>query len=109
VRVEPPVDDAGQTPAIALTAPTNAQTLPRGPVVLRATASDDVAVASVRFSVNGKPVYDDPLAPFEFVYEPEEAEETLLIEAAVMDWGGRSSTANAQVFVASAARKGADR
>jgi hypothetical protein len=78
-------------------------------VILRATATDDVGVASVQFSVNGRPVYDDPLAPFEFVYEPESADESLSIIVIATDWGGRTSTAHVDVFFPANARKGAVR
>jgi hypothetical protein len=51
-------------PAVLFTAPTNGATV-GGTVIISASASDDVGVASVRFVLDGAPLSVDTAAPFE--------------------------------------------
>ncbi|MDQ3280168.1 MAG: Ig-like domain-containing protein, partial [Acidobacteriota bacterium] len=55
---------------------------------LRASASDDVAVAAVTFAVNGTDVYTDAIFPYEFNYLVPASATTLTITARATDYAG---------------------
>src|SRR5262249_27233961 len=69
VRYRTMSDTRGVAPTVTLTAPTTVTAAKSGRLLnLQATATDDVGVASVVFTVNGVDVFTDTLAPFEFNY-----------------------------------------
>jgi len=85
-------DQGGVPPTIALTAPADGAELVAGrPVVLRATANDDVAVAEVTFLVDGAPVFRDTGKPFEFSYAVPPSATALTFSAAARDYGANEA------------------
>jgi hypothetical protein len=64
----PPTDIT--PPTVAFTQPANGERITRnGPVTIAATASDDVEVASVRFSIDGETISTDTTAPYSTSYK----------------------------------------
>ena len=60
-----PVPPSNQAPTVRLTSPTDGFAT-RGALTISATASDDVAVSRVVFSVDGRVVNEDASAPYSF-------------------------------------------
>jgi hypothetical protein len=83
-------DTFGLAPAVTLAA---------GPVVpgrfltLRASATDDVGVASVTFTVNGADVFTDTIPPYELNHLVPAGASGLVFGARATDFGGNSTTA----------------
>jgi hypothetical protein len=95
-------DTFGVPPAVAVTAAT-AQA--GRYVTIRATATDDVAVDSVTFTVNGVDVFTDNVAPYEFNYLVPAGATSLTAGARANDFGGNTGTAtNVPMTVASIMR-----
>jgi len=63
-------------------------------VTLRATATDDVAVDSVTFKVNGTDVFTDTVAPYEFNYLVPAGATSLTAGARAGDFAGNVGTAS---------------
>lgn len=57
-------------PTVTITTPA---TIPLAPIDLAATATDNVGVAGVRFTVDGKQIADDTVAPFVAAWSPSAA------------------------------------
>jgi len=80
-------DTFGVAPTVSLVPPLTAPVA--GKVfAVRATASDDVAVASVTFSINGVDVFTDTVAPYELQYIVPSGTTSLTIGARATDFGG---------------------
>lgn len=82
-------DGSGVAPAITAVLPQSGrwnQLLP-----IAATASDDVAVKAVVFSVNGVDVFTDTVAPYEYNHLVPDASGTLTIGVRAVDFGGNAS------------------
>jgi hypothetical protein len=90
-------DTRGVAPIVSVTAPTTVKTGRLAP--FQAIATDDVAVASVVFTVNGVDVFTDTIAPFEFNYLVPTGTSTLTVTARAIDYAGNSTT-SAPVTVA---------
>ena len=87
-------DRNGVPPAIAITEPVpGASAIEGSQVVVRASATDDVAVASVTFTVNGAAVFTDSSEPFEARLSVGPAPGPAVIGAVAVDFGGNSATA----------------
>jgi hypothetical protein len=85
-------DTFGVPPAVSVTAAGPA--VPLRLIHLRASATDDVAVRSVRFTVNGIDAGTDTVAPYEILYRvPAGAVSPLSIGATVTDFAGNEGTA----------------
>lgn len=59
---------------------------------IKATVNDDVAVASVTFTVNGVDVFTDTVAPFELNYLAPAGSTSLTVSARATDFGGNVGT-----------------
>ena len=81
-------DTAGIPPTVAITAPLPPDPLTEGQtIILRAAATDDLAVASVRFFVNGAPVLTDTGVPFEVSVTVPVGTTSLTLGAQARDFG----------------------
>jgi glucose/arabinose dehydrogenase len=65
VHVEPPHDGDTTPPVVSITSPVHLGSVASGSLTLSANASDDEAVASVQFLVDGNPVATVTSAPYE--------------------------------------------
>ncbi len=94
-------DNAGVPPQVSLAAPAAGQTQFEGATLtLRADASDDVAVGSVRFLVNGETVFTDTSEPYEYSFTVPVVN-SLTLGVSATDLGGNVATgANVVVPVA---------
>jgi hypothetical protein len=82
------VDTFGIPPTISITSPAAGTTLIQGqPLTVSANATDDVAVASVNFTVNGQPVFTTAASPFQFSYMVPMSATTLTFGATAVDYG----------------------
>ena len=79
-------------PQVTLTAPADGATVIEGEsLTVRATATDDVAVARVTFTVDGQEVFVDTSEPYEFTFvTPGRTAASLTIGAIAMDLGGNT-------------------
>ncbi|MDX2149368.1 MAG: Ig-like domain-containing protein [Bryobacteraceae bacterium] len=88
------VDTAGVPPSVQLTFPTPATTLIRGQgVIIAAAASDDIAVASVNFTVNGQDVGTSASEPYSTTYTVPLSATTLTFGATATDFGNNLGVA----------------
>ncbi len=86
-------DTRGVAPAVALTAPRAGMTAKSGHLVsFQAAAIDDVAVASVVFTVNGVDLFTDTIAPYEFNYLVPSGTPAFTVTARAIDYGGNATT-----------------
>jgi hypothetical protein len=89
-------DRAGVAPTITLTQPVGGATaIEGGQLTVRADARDDVAVASVTFTVNDAPAFTDTSEPFEARVTVPPVPGPMVVGARVTDYGGNSATAAA--------------
>ncbi|HYU31669.1 MAG TPA: Ig-like domain-containing protein [Thermoanaerobaculia bacterium] len=86
-------------PVVAITAPASGTEVTQGATIrVTASASSDLAVASVRLLVNGQPTPNDTLAPFEFnVVAPTSGTE-LHLAAVATDTLGQTTTSSEVVL-----------
>jgi hypothetical protein len=82
------VDTGGIPPSISITFPTPATTLIQGQTItITANASDDVAVASVDFLVNGQVITTTASQPYQASYIVPQSATTLTFGATASDFG----------------------
>jgi hypothetical protein len=82
-------DNAGVAPAVTLLMPVSARA---GELfALSAEASDDVAVQSVTFYVNGQAVFEDTSAPYEYNHLPPAGATQVTVQARARDFAGNSA------------------
>lgn len=87
-------DHAGNPPRVSITAPANGSTIIEGDtLVIAADATDDVAVASVSFKVNGQTVFTDTSSPYEHVMTVPTGVQQLVVGAGATDLGANVGTA----------------
>jgi hypothetical protein len=87
-------DRNGVAPAVTILQPTAGASVVEGSqLAVRADATDDVAVASVTFTVNGAPAYTDTSEPFEARLSVPPAPGPMVLGATAADFGGNSATA----------------
>jgi hypothetical protein len=83
------VDTAGIPPVVTLTAPLTGESFTeRTRLPVTATASDDSAVTSVDFLVDGNVVFTDTAEPYAFTYIIPEGLASITIEVQATDLGG---------------------
>ncbi len=88
------VDNKGIPPTAAITFPVNGANVIAGSVLpITVSASDDVAVASVNFLVNGALVFTATAPPYQFNYTVPAGVATLTLGATAVDLGGNIGTA----------------
>ena len=87
-------DKNGIPPTVTITQPSaGTSVIEGGEVVVRADATDDVAVASVAFTINGVPAYVDTSEPFEARLIAPAAGQPMVLGATASDFGGNSASA----------------
>ena len=92
-------DRAGVPPTISLSSIPAGTTRIRGERIdLVANATDDVAVVSVSFRVNGTVAFVDTSAPYEYSFAAPEAGSSVQVDAIAVDLGGNRTTSNAINF-----------
>ena len=92
--LSPAGDDCGVAPEVALTAPAaGASARERSSLTVRAQASDDVRVESVRFLVDGAEVFRDFKAPYEATVRVPIGVASIRIGAVARDLGNNEETA----------------
>lgn len=100
VKYQDIVDTGGKPPTVQITFPTAATTLIQGqPVTITATATDDVAVASVNFLVNGQIVSTTASQPYQAGYTVLQSATTLTFGATAADFGNPPNVGTAQNVV----------
>ena len=91
-------DPFGIPPTISITSPVSGTTLIQGQTItFSANATDDVAVASVSFLVNGQPVFTTSSQPYQFSYIVPSTATTLTFGATALDYGNNLGTAQTVV------------
>ncbi len=87
-------DTLGLPPAISITSPSPNPALIQGQTVtFSANATDDIAVASVNFLVNGLPVFSSTSAPYQFSYTVPSSQTMLTFSATAVDYGNNFGAA----------------
>ncbi len=93
-QYQPRQDLAGIPPTISLTSPAAGSTQYQGAqLTVSANATDDIAVASVSFLVNGQVAYTTTNAPFQYTFTIPVGTSTLSLGATATDFGGNVGTA----------------
>lgn len=88
------VDTGGIPPTVSITFPTPSTTLIQGQsITIAANATDDVAVASVTFLVNGQPACTTASQPYQCGYTVPQSATTLTFGATAIDFGNNTGTA----------------
>jgi hypothetical protein len=94
------VDTGGVPPAVSITFPTATSTLIQGQsIIITANSTDDVAVSSVTFLVNGVVACTTSSEPYQCGYTVPQSATTLTFGATAVDFGNNTGTA-ANVVVA---------
>src|SRR5207249_1656298 len=95
------VDTLGVPPSVQITSPVTGIPLIQGQTVtFSANATDDVAVASVEFAVNGQPVFTTGSQPYQMTYTVPTSATGLTFGATAVDFGNNvGAAANVQVQV----------
>ena len=86
-------DPFGIPPTIQITSPTIGPLIQGATITLSANATDDVAVASVTFLVNGQPVFTAQNPPYQTIYTLPPAGTTITFGATAADFGNNTGTA----------------
>jgi hypothetical protein len=87
-------DRNGIPPTVSITSPPAGSSVIEGTkVTVKATASDDVGVASVAFMINGQPAFVDTSEPYEYTFTVPTTAGTLTLSAVATDLGNNSTTA----------------
>jgi hypothetical protein len=88
-------DLAQVPPVVTITEPPGSTIRIEGaPLTVRVTAVDDVAVASVRFLVDGGVVFTDTSQPYEYTFNVPSGVSSITIDAEATDLGGNIGTAD---------------
>jgi hypothetical protein len=88
------VDTFGIPPTVSITSPASGTPLIQGQTItLSANATDDVAVASVNFLVDGQVVFTTSSSPYQFSYTVPLTATTLTFGATAVDYGNNVGTA----------------
>ena len=88
------VDPFGIAPTVSITSPNAGSTLIQGEsVTFAANATDDVAVASVNFLVDGQTVFNTAAAPYQFQYIVPRTATMLIFGATAVDFGNNVGVA----------------
>jgi hypothetical protein len=86
-------DPFGIPPTVQITSPTLGPLLQGATITLSANATDDVAVASVTFLVNGQPVFTAQSPPYQTSYAVPVAATTVTFGATAFDFANNLGTA----------------
>jgi 6-phosphogluconolactonase (cycloisomerase 2 family) len=81
-------DTAGIPPTVQITSPANGtQVIQGSTLTVTANATDDVAVASVSFFVNGQLAFTTTTAPYQYTFTAPSTGSTLILGATALDFG----------------------
>ena len=87
-------DTAGVPPVVEITSPANGSQVVQGSTItVTANATDDVAVASVSFFVNGQLAFTTTTAPYQHTFTVPNSGSTLTIGATALDFAGTAGVA----------------
>jgi hypothetical protein len=88
-----------QPPTVTITSPLNSASVPKGKTIaIAATASDDVGVVSVKFSINGTLRCTDKTAPYSCSWPvPKKAGVSYIIKATATDTAGQTASSSVTV------------
>jgi Bacterial Ig domain/Bacterial Ig-like domain (group 3)/Beta-galactosidase len=88
-----------QPPTVTLTSPLNNASVPKGKTIaITATASDDVRIVSVKFSINGGVRCTDTTAPYSCSWPvPKKAGVSYIIKATATDTAGQTASSSVTV------------
>lgn len=90
----PRQDLGGVPPTAAITSPLGGATVYQGAqLTVNVNATDDVAVASVDFKVNGQVVFTSTSTPYQYTFTVPNGVNTITLGAAARDLGGNVGTA----------------
>lgn len=93
-QYQPRSDLAGVAPTAAITLPTDGNLVYEGaPLTVAVDASDDVAVAAVRFTVDGQTVFTSTTAPYQYTFTVPTGVSLLSLGAVARDLGGNEGSA----------------
>lgn len=94
-QFRPRVDLAGVPPTVAITSPANGNTQYEGaPLTVSVSATDDVAVASVQFLVNGQVAFTTTSTPYQYTFTVPNGINSLTLGARAVDLGGNVGEAS---------------
>src|SRR6266404_5661805 len=87
-------DNLGVPPIVQITSPVNgSQVIQGSTVTVTANATDDVAVASVSFFLNGQLAFTSTTAPYQYTFTAPSTGSTLILGATAVDFGGNLAQA----------------
>ncbi|SFC63468.1 Ig-like domain-containing protein [Massilia yuzhufengensis] len=93
-QYQPRADLAGVAPTAAITLPVDGNQVFEGaPLTVAVDAVDDVAVASVRFTVDGQGVFTSTVAPYQYTFTVPSGVSSLALGAVARDLGGNEGSA----------------
>ncbi len=93
-QIRPRVDLAGVPPTAAITSPANGVTQYEGAsLTVAVNASDDVAVASVQFLVDGQVAFTTTSTPYQYTFTIPTGTNSLTLGARAVDLGGNVGSA----------------
>jgi hypothetical protein len=88
------VDASGISPTISITSPTSGKPVIQGQTItVSANATDDVAVASVSFYVNGQLAISTSSTPYQLIYTVPDSASALTFGATAVDFGNNVGAA----------------
>ena len=87
-QFQPRQDLAGVPPTVSITSPANNETHYEGEqLTVKVSATDDVAVASVQFFINGAQVFNTTTAPYQYTFTVPSGTNQLTLSAHAVDLG----------------------
>jgi hypothetical protein len=93
-QIRPRVDLAGVPPTVTITSPTNGTTQYEGAsLTVSVNATDDVAVTSVQFLVNGQVAFTTTSVPYQYTFTVPQGSNSLTLGAKAVDLGGNIGSA----------------
>ncbi|MDQ1833275.1 Ig-like domain-containing protein [Massilia scottii] len=93
-QYQPRTDLAGVAPSAAITRPAAGSQFYEGtPLTVAVDAVDDIAVAAVRFQVDGQAVFTSTAAPYQYTFTVPVGVSRLTLGAAARDLGGNEGSA----------------
>lgn len=96
LSISQPVDNAGIAPSVSIDSPQNGDTIVEGSeLFISATATDDVQVAEVRFSINGVTVATDHALAYGFTAAVPMGASNLTLQATAIDVAGNTRVSDA--------------
>ncbi len=93
-QYQPRADLAGVAPTVAITLPAGGNQVYEGaPLTIAVDAVDDIAVAAVRFTVDGSTVFTTSAAPYQYTFTVPTGVSSMALGAVARDLGGNEGSA----------------